>query len=1482
VLTAKAEAQQRKIYLRDNLLTTSNNIQQWVNAKSKTANTQPQTLIVQFSSLPTESEKIALKQKGIHLNAYLPDNAYFAVVNAGADVSALKNTGAFFITDVRPEWKIDREFYNSIPKSNEKVNVAISFANVDDNTIRAFLLSQQATINKAALAEQGLYEVTVPGNKLFNILEWYGVLYANSVADPVPLNYESKTAGKVNMGSVPTYVGGRSLTGKGVAVGVGDNVSGITHIDLKDRIINYNPAAYTNHGVHINGIVGAAGIMDPKGEGMAPGARLIDHLYSGVWERTGAMVQAYNMTITNNSYSASAGSCNSMGIYNNYSKALDEICLKYPEVLHVFASGNDGYLTCGSYPKGFGTVQGGYQPAKNNIVVTSTDKHYNNATDASRGPIKDGRLKPEITAVGVNVRSTTRTEDYLTSGGTSMASPAVAGALALLTERYKQLNSDLNPRADVLKALILNGANDIGNPGPDYRFGFGFLNLRRSLLMLESNAYQTRTITNGEQHTISIDIPANTAQLKVMLYWHDAPANPASSKQLVNDLDVTVQSPTATHKPLVLDPTPANILNNAVEGEDHINNCEQVVINSPAAGTYNINISGFSIPSGAQDYVIAYDKVPSGVVLTYPTDASAVKAGDSLLVYWDAPEDETADFTLAYSTDDGVNWQTIANNIPGTQRVYTWMVPDNINSGLCRMRIDRNGGSSFLSGRFVINKQPVVNISATQCPGYFSFDWEPVPNAGSYQILWKQGPEMQVLGEVTSTSFVLKGLSLDSFYYVAVRPMVNDLPGYRSLAVKRKPDAGDCAGSISDGDLMMERLITKSGRLFTSSALSSQQPVQVIIRNLDDEPCNSYRVTYNVNGGLTQASLITTDPIPARSTKVVTLPITDMSEVGEYRIVAAVENTQMNDPVERNNTLVKTIRQIANAPVTVQLNPTVEDFEDMAIINTTVDTIGINPDGRWDYANSSDTGRIRSFVDTGIVINGSRSISMDAYKNTPANLNELTGTYNLGQYNAANDEIRFDFDYILHSRPRQQPGNDVWVRGNDTAKWIKVYSYKTDEATIGTVQNSGTISISDALRYSGQQYSSSFQLKFGQRDSTLIAQKNYGAGLTLDDVKLYTVQNDVQLLSILNPRNVECGSKGNVPLRFLVYNGVSQDQQNVQLYYQINNGTIINENIGTLTGKDSLYYTTKNLVDMTAFGSYTINAWLLNNGDSYKKNDSVLNYVVHNQPLITIYPYFEDFERNDGYWYAEGQNSSWEYGTPTAPKINKAASGTKAWVTNLDGNYNPREQSYLYSPCFDLSNLQNPFLSFMLAYDIENCGAVLCDAAQLEYTFNGVNWQRLGKSGEGESWYNDTLYNAWSAEDSSTWRRATIRLPKGTSVMRLRYMFVSDPGAELEGIGIDDIQIFDKLPVEPSLVSVSPNPTRDGKIRIRWQSEIGVPMTVHMFDIMGKRVFEQSFTATAENNESEMQTPQFESGVYVLKLFIGSRKFTYKIVYLKS
>lgn len=1462
----------KPLLLKSGKVTTYNNVSSWAAQPAK----YPLQVLMQFAQLPSAAQRELLANSGVELVQYVPDHAYVGIVNKKTGAAILLNAGVIFITNVAPDWKSGAAVKQ---QAGEVLELNVSFLDkVSEEEAVKFITSLGGTVISNRIQSMGYCNISIPKGQLNKLIGWYGVSYVDAYTPDQPLNLDTKGMYRGKIASAPTALGGYGLTGKGVTVGVGDNTSGIFHVDLMDRVINFNARGYTNHGVHINGITGGAGIADPKGEGMATGARLTNHFFSDVLQATPEFSELYNMVVTNNSYSSSLGSCNYAGTYDGLAAGLDKLCNDYPTVFQVFASANDGHFDCPPYPKGYATIAGGYQAAKNIIVVGATDKEYNNWVNSSRGPVKDGRLKPEIVAVGMDVNSTTRKDEYLVASGTSMACPAVAGAAALLAERMNQLNGTTKPRADVLKALLINGATDIGIPGPDFANGFGFLNVERSLRMLDSTRYITSFVSNGTQTTHNITVPPNTAQLKVLLYWHDAPAAALAAKQLVNDIDLLVTEPGGgQHKPLVPDDTPANILNPAAEKEDRLNNCEQVVIYNPQPGNYTVTINGFNVPSFSQQYVLAYDFLPTGIELKYPVAGAQVKAEDTLYVYWDAQASANT-FTLEYSDDNGGSWNLIDNNIPADRLHYKWGVPA-VNSGMCLLRLSQNGtGAQSVSGMFITNTQPVVQLSAAQCPGYMQVEWGAVPNAAAYEVMRKLGPVMAVIDTVTTTAYVLRGLSLDSTYYVSVRPIIDGMSGYRAVAVKRRPTDGDCSGGISDGDLMLQDIKAPlPGRVQTSTQLTGNQALTVTVRNLDDASCNSYALAYSINGGAWQVQSFS-DPLPANATKAVSILGLDLAATGDYEIRVAVSNQALPDSVPSNDSLVYYVSQLPNDPVTLDFS---DGFETIGFLDRIRDTAGIGDGRRWEYRNTTDTGRIRSFVRYSTLISGQRSISLDAYKSCPGNFNTLTGTFNMAGYNANNDEVRLEFDYIIHGLPKGKPGNELLVRGVDTKPYQIAYNYEISRQTVGTVINSGSISLSDIMLNTGDNFSTSTQIQFGQNDTSLIAALREGNGLTLDNIKLYTVQNDVQLLSIESPEPFSCGISGPLPLKVKVRNGVNQAQDNVQINYRLDAGAVVTETIASIAGKETIDFTFATQLDLTEPGSHKVDVWLTANGDSYNKNDSILNYVIRNQPLISSFPYSEDFEANDGYWYTDGIRSSWQYGTPAAPKITTAASGQKAWVTNLTGNYNDDELSYLYSPCLDMSALKEPYFSFKLALDIENCGEILCDAAYVDYTTDGEIWERLGEYGEGTNWYNDSNYRIWTLEDKTEWFEAQIPLPDTVSIRQLRFGLLGDPGVTREGIGVDDIRIYDgvKIPATNEFISISPNPADDNFVFIEWSAMGGTELQLVMVDIAGREVYRTSAIAQEGYNKTMVTPPLLATGMYFMHMTIGHKAYKRKVVF---
>ena len=226
--------------------------------------------------------------------------------------------------------------------------------------------------------------------------------------------------------------------------------------------------------------------------------------------------------------------------------------------------------------------------------------------------------------------------------------------------------------------------------------------------------------------------------------------------------------------------------------------------------------------------------------------------------------------------------------------------------------------------------------------------------------------------------------------------------------------------------------------------------------------------------------------------------------------------------------------------------------------------------------------------------------------------------------------------------------------------------------------------------------------------------------------------------------------------------------------------------------------------DFSQPGVYVLRAWTELEGDVDPSNDTV-TVVITNAPLIDMLPYREDFENNSGFWTPLSNNqtpSSWEHGVPNGNIIATAGSGSQAWVTNLNGNYNNREFSFLTSPCFDFSNeVEDPLLSFLFNLQTESC----CDEIWVEVsTDGGRTWGKLGEAGSGLNWYNDTFNDWWDGIGGTNgWRLVAQELTgtAGQESVRIRFVFSTDSSVIREGAGVDNIFIGTRQDVDLVLTS---------------------------------------------------------------------------------
>lgn len=256
--------------------------------------------------------------------------------------------------------------------------------------------------------------------------------------------------------------------------------------------------------------------------------------------------------------------------------------------------------------------------AKNVIAVGAVSGIPGNvviASLSSRGPAKDGRVKPDVVARGVNVFSAVPTDAYERKQGTSMASPVVTGIAVLLTEQWRKTFGGVSPLPQQLKALILAGAVDLGNPGPDYTYGFGLANAKNSVDLIladAGNGSRIRTLTfpqGGAPQTRELTLTVTQPQnLRVLVNWPDPPTIMLADAEitdsvLINDLDLKVIDPSgATHLPYVLDRVAFTA--NATRGVNKVDNTEEVEIANAPAGVYRVQVTGTTVAEGPQAAVL--------------------------------------------------------------------------------------------------------------------------------------------------------------------------------------------------------------------------------------------------------------------------------------------------------------------------------------------------------------------------------------------------------------------------------------------------------------------------------------------------------------------------------------------------------------------------------------------------------------------------------------------------------------------------------------------------------------------------------------------------------------------------------------------------------------------------------------------------------------------------------------------------------------
>ena len=469
---------------------------------------------------------------------------------------------------------------------------------------------------------------------------------------------------------------GLNLDGSSLpSIGVWDAGSVLTsHQEFDGRVTQAdNSSSVSNHATHVSGTLIAKGVT-AKAKGMAYGARLNAYDWTNDNSEM-AEAAAGGMVISSHSYGYTYGWNGDkwygnptisktedyrFGFYSSYTKTWDDIAYNAPYYLIVKSAGNDrgnkgpdgseypadggsdGFDCIGTDAVGKNVLTVG---AVNQVSSYTSPSSVSMYAASSWGPVDDGRIKPDVVGKGVFVYSTSGSSNsaYATMNGTSMATPNVAGTLALLQEHYMNLNG--NPmRSATLKGLVIHTADETGPAmGPDYMYGWGLVNGERAASVISARqvndiVLQELQLKNGGSYQLEL-VSNGTEPLKASIVWTDpagsvlSPSLDPTDRTLVNDLDLRISKGTSNFYPWSLDPyNPSAAANRNMK--NYVDNVEVVLIENPAPGNYTLTVSHEGYMSSNQNFSLiitgATQFEMNAPVADFSADKRNVTPGESI------------------------------------------------------------------------------------------------------------------------------------------------------------------------------------------------------------------------------------------------------------------------------------------------------------------------------------------------------------------------------------------------------------------------------------------------------------------------------------------------------------------------------------------------------------------------------------------------------------------------------------------------------------------------------------------------------------------------------------------------------------------------------------------------------------------------------------------------------------------------------------
>jgi hypothetical protein len=647
------------------------------------------------------------------------------------------------------------------------------------------------------------------------------------------------------------------LQGNRFTVSIKENLFDTTDADLQGRYraSGISSATVDGHATIMATLIAGGGNTGAEGRGAAVRAFVSSSDFNSTTTDNKllpddpANYQQLGIRLQNHSYGT--------GIENYYgteAAAYDEQALDLDTLLHVFSSGNDGNTapTSGTYNgiTGMANLSGTYKHAKNVLVAGATDGLNNVLALSAKGPAYDGRVKPELVAYGVD--------------GTSNAAALTSGIATLVQDAYLQ-QLGRAPAATLLKTVLINSADDVGNLHVDHSSGYGAVNALKAVRTMQENRFFNGSATNGSNQAFPINVPNGTGQLKVTLGWNDPAAAVNAAKALVNNLDLWVEDAGGNrYDPWILSSFPSidSLRAAARRGRDTLNNTEQVTIDNPS-GTIRIHVNGSNVSSAPQSFFVAYEFIPARYFnWDYPAPQSMLAGNTSAPLRWSSSYSGTG--TIEFSLDS-INWLPTVQDIPAGGGTFSWTVPEVFSKAWLRMR---TAEGTYTSAPFFISNTPQPQVGF-DCTDSVLLYWPPVTGAAGYEVYALNGEYLTPYTRTTDTFIVIQKQNI-SGTWVAVSAVHSDgWAGVKSYSLDYQNQGLSCyvysllADPVNDSEVRLTlslgslynlrtiwwEVLTNTGFVTLQSTPIDGNATYTITDNAPHSGINNYRVRLETTDG---------------------------------------------------------------------------------------------------------------------------------------------------------------------------------------------------------------------------------------------------------------------------------------------------------------------------------------------------------------------------------------------------------------------------------------------------------------------------------------------------------------------------------------------------------------------------------------------------------------------------------------------------------